>query len=261
MWEEWTLFARLSIKTERRKVRYVSHYDLCIALRDRYVSHYDHTDRYVSHYDPTDRYVSHYDPTYRYVSHYDPTYRYVSHYDATDGTADVFVGMVKTADTATENKMTQKLRFDNCTISFKLYTGSDVSIISEQQYQCIKPAPKLEKSSTVMTSYSGTPIPSLGVCRVSVRYKKRQTSTYLEVVREECRPAILGGPDCDKLGLVKRVNAMKKDEAKSNDTMRAEIKKSYPQLFQAIGTLPGIHTIDLKDGATGVIHAPRRVAV
>ena len=54
---------------------------------------------------------------------------------------------------------------------------------------------------------------------------------------------------------------MKKDEAKSNYTMRAEIKKSYPQLFQAIGTLPGIHTIVLKDGATGVIHAPRRVAV
>ena len=58
----------------------------------------------------------------------------------------------KTADTATENKWT--LRFDNCTISFKLDTGSDVSIISEQQYQCIKPAPKLEESSTVMTSYS-----------------------------------------------------------------------------------------------------------
>ena len=112
-----------------------------------------------------------------------------------------------------------------------------------------------------MTSYSGTAIPSLGVCRVSVRYKKRQISTYLEVVREECRPALLGGPDCDKLGLVKRVNAMKKDEAKSNDTMRAEIKKSYPQLFQGNDTLRGIHTIVLKDGATGVIHAPRRVAV
>ena len=113
----------------------------------------------------------------------------------------------------------------------------------------------------MMTSYSGTPTPSLGVCRVSVRFKKRQISIYLKVVREECRPALLGSPDCDKLGLVKRVNAMKKDEAKSNDTMRAEIKKSYPQLFQRNGTLPGVHTIVLKDGATGVIHASRRVAV
>ena len=71
------------------------------------------------------------------------------------------------------------------------------------------------------------PIPSLGVCRVSVHYKKCQISTYLEVVREECRPALRCGPDCDKLGLVKRGNAMKKDEAKSNDTMRVEIKKSH----------------------------------
>ena len=54
---------------------------------------------------------------------------------------------------------------------------------------------------------------------------------------------------------------MKKDEAKSNDTMRVEIKKSYPQLFQGNRTMPGIHTIVLKDGAIGVIHAPRRVAV
>ena len=54
---------------------------------------------------------------------------------------------------------------------------------------------------------------------------------------------------------------MKKDETKSNDTMRAEIKKSYPQLFQGNGTLPGVHTIVLKNGATGIIHAPRRVAV
>ena len=83
----------------------------------------------------------------------------------------------------------------------------------------------------------------------------------MEVVREECRPALLGGPDCDKLGFVKRLNAMKKNEAKSNDTMRVEIKKSYPQLFQGNGTLPGIHTIVLKDDTTSAIHAPRRVAV
>ena len=54
---------------------------------------------------------------------------------------------------------------------------------------------------------------------------------------------------------------MKKNEAKSNDTMRVEINKSYPQLFQGNGTLLGIHTIVLKYGATSVIHAPRRVVV
>ena len=54
---------------------------------------------------------------------------------------------------------------------------------------------------------------------------------------------------------------MKKDEAKSNDTMRVEIKKLYPQLFQGNGTLSGVHTIVLKDGATCVIYAHRRVAV
>ena len=46
-----------------------------------------------------------------------------------------------------------------------------------------------------------------------------------------------------------------------NETMRREVKKKYPQLCQGTGTLPGVHTIVLKYGATGVVHAPRRVAV
>ena len=49
--------------------------------------------------------------------------------------AEMFVGMVKNADTATDNKWTQKLRAENCTISFKLDTGSDVSILSEKQHR------------------------------------------------------------------------------------------------------------------------------
>ena len=118
----------------------------------------------------------------------------------------------------------------------------------------IHPKPQLDKSRAVMTSYCGIEIPSMGVCSVEIRHKKRQIQATVEVVRER-RPAILGGADCARLGLVRRVNIIEND-------VGAEIKKSHPTLFKnGNGCLPGLHTIVLKEGAEAVVHAPRRVAV
>ena len=183
-----------------------------------------------------------------------PKVRYVSRDESTDPT-ELFVGMVKADHDTRDERWSQNLRVEGKTISFKLDTGSDGNIISELEYRTITPKPKLEKSETVMTSYSGGPIPSLGVCCVSVQYKKRHIYAYMEVVRDERRPALLGGTDCARLGLVKRVHAVTTKDMKSN------ILKSHLQLFHGSGSLPGVHTIVLKDDAAPVIHAPRRVAV
>ena len=60
----------------------------------------------------------------------------------------------------------------------KLDTGSDVNLISDLEYRTITPNPRLEKSQTAMTSYSGGPIPSLGVCCMSV-HTRNDTSILL----------------------------------------------------------------------------------
>ena len=139
--------------------------------------------------------------------------------------------MVKAGHDTREGRWSQNLRVDGTTIAFKLDTGSGVNIISELEYQTITPKPRLDKSQTLITSYSGGPIQSLGVCCVSVQYNKRHIYAYMEVVRDERRPALLGGTYCARLG------------------------------FHGSGSLPGVHTIVLKDDAAAVIHAPRRVAV
>ena len=71
------------------------------------------------------------------------------------------------------------LRVEGRIMFFKRDTGSDVNIISELEYRMITPKPKLEKSPTVMT-YSGGPVPSVGVCCVSAQYKKRHIYAYTE---------------------------------------------------------------------------------
>ena len=108
--------------------------------------------------------------------------------DAADG---MFIGMVNKADVGADKKWFQKIGVENSSISFMLDTGSDVNIISEKEYQSIKPTPKLDQSRAVMTSYSGAPITSIRVCSVTLRIKNRRISTSIVVVRDKCRRALL----------------------------------------------------------------------
>ena len=81
----------------------------------------------------------------------------MSHDESTDPT-ELFVGIVKAGHDSRYGRWSQNLRVDGKTIAFKLDTGSDVSIISELEYQMITPKPKLDKRQTAMTSYTGGPI-------------------------------------------------------------------------------------------------------
>ena len=174
-------------------------------------------------------------------------------YDSADSQSELlFVGMVQTKEKRGK-QWTQSVQVCNRMIPFKLDTGADVSIIMQHQYQAIRPTPPLEKSEAVMTSYSGTEIPSLGVCRVPVQYKQRRIVVSMEVVRDG--PAFLGGSDCVRLGLVRRVHTITTKDTKT------QILKSHSQLFRGHGCLPGLHTIVLKEDVLAVIHAPWRVAV
>ena len=97
----------------------------------------------------------------------------------------MIIGMVNKADVGADKKWIQKIGVENSSISFMLDTGLDVNIISEKEYQIIKPTPELDKRSAVMTSYSSAPITSIGVWGVTLKFKNRRISTCIEVVRDK----------------------------------------------------------------------------
>ena len=186
--------------------------------------------------------------------------RYVSQnvHEASDSTSecDVYIWMVKSSDNdKTGLKWSKDLLVNDKLLNFKLDTGSDINIIYREDYMLLQPRPKLRKSGTVMKAYNDKIIPSIGVCRVNVRYKNRTIQTTMEVVPDQ-GPPLLGSIDCERLGLVKRVNTV----GQAQKTLKAEIQQKYPELFKGNGSLPGTHSFVLKDGSTGVIHAPRRVS-
>ena len=91
--------------------------------------------------------------------------------DKSSDPTELFVGMVKAGHDTRDERWSQNLHMEGRTIAFKLDTGSGLNIISELEYRTTMPKPRLE-FETVMKSYSCGPIPSLGVCSVSVQYKK-----------------------------------------------------------------------------------------
>ena len=72
------------------------------------------------------------------------------------------------------------------------------------------------------------------------------------IVSTDSQP-ILGLTDCEKLGLVKRVNTIEVDEL-TKEVLRVK----YKQVFQGLGNLGKYH-ITLKEGCTPVIRSPRCV--
>ena len=89
---------------------------------------------------------------------------------------------------------------------------------------------------------------------MKIRYKNRTIQTTMEVVPDK-GPSLLGSTDCERLGLVKRVDTV----GHTTRTLQYEIQVKYLELFKGNGSLPGTHSFTLKEGSTGAIHAPRRV--
>ena len=69
---------------------------------------------------------------------------------------------------------------------------------------------------------------------------------------------MLSGNFCVKLGLLKRVHQLTSNTPLPRTRVELD---DYPELFKGLGCLPGTYRIELADGATPVVHSPRKIPV
>ena len=141
-------------------------------------------------------------------------------------------------------------------VRFKIDTGAQANILPLKTFNKKIGKPNLlEPSTNRLISYTGQHLKTAGKIKIHSRYKEREEDLIFHVVDTESQP-ILGLQACIDLQLVKLLLSV---EEKQQSSMTADtVKQDYPQLFTGIGDI-GEAKIQLKDDATPVIDAPRRV--
>lgn len=155
-----------------------------------------------------------------------------------------------------QKEWTVQLQINNSTVAFKLDTGAQVNIISETEFNKLKPRPKLHAAKLKVTGYSGANILVKGKCAAKIRYKDKEHSLSFVVVPKDFQ-AILGLSACEKLHLVKSMLVV--EESKESEPEYDSILREYEDVFKGLGCLSGEHAIQVDETVPPVIHPCRKV--
>ena len=170
-----------------------------------------------------------------------------------DDSQDEFLGVIHSETdslSSTEAPWTTKLELNGRNIEFKIDTGADVTVISEQEYLSKQDGP-LTQTNRVL---SGPSHQKLEVCgQFSGRLSNPCQSTQQEIyVIRGLRKALLGRPAIEALQVVQKVDPIQINS----------IVKQFPELFQGLGRLKDNYKIQLLSEAKPfALTTPRRVAV
>lgn len=92
-------------------------------------------------------------------------------------------------------------------VTFKLDSGSDISIIPKKMYSNIRDIPNLKKSNVTLISYGNFKFKPVGEVILKCNFKNLSVPVKFVVVDFNSEP-LLGLDDCLKLSLIKRVNCL-----------------------------------------------------
>lgn len=133
-------------------------------------------------------------------------------------------------------------------------------------FKRLKNKSKVKNKKVNLRTYGDKPIPTKGVCRVTLPSKDQKVNVLFVLVEGNWQ-AILGLKTCDQLGLIKRVHVIDTDKVETAPqntaatTSRPKHTVWVKNVFKDIGRLPGKYKIRLKKNAEPDIHQARTVPV
>ena len=155
---------------------------------------------------------------------------------------EVFLGAISTS--ANTGSWMRPLSVDSATVTFKINTGADVSILPFNIYQEKLNHKPLFPVSATLRGPGGNRLEVLGYIKCKLSYKETHVNSDLYVTKAS--KALPGRGDCVVLGLVKLTDSV----------------DNFPQLFKGLGTMPDPYTIKLKENATPfAVMTPRRMSL
>lgn len=118
-----------------------------------------------------------------------------------------FLGEIKSACKIKDSTTpwTVKLHISNTPVTFKIDTGADTSVISEDTYHKLKHQPALARDNTSLDSPGGK-LNCLGLFNTTVKYAGQYYKFTIHVIRTANGSDLLGRNVAVAMGLVKRLN-------------------------------------------------------
>ena len=170
----------------------------------------------------------------------------------------LFVYSVNSSCVAEDEQFYEVIEVEDTEVRFQLDSGAKANVMSLSTYNNLKrrPLAPLKTTNTVLISFSKHRLKPCGEVVLSAKYKDNAENVKFFVVESEVE-SVLSGNICVKLGLLKRVHQLTGDKPPA----RTVELDDYPELFKGLGCLPGTYHIELIDGATPVVHSPRKIPV
>ncbi|UYV67096.1 K02A2.6-like, partial [Cordylochernes scorpioides] len=162
-------------------------------------------------------------------------------------------------DSITGLEWTKIILVENNSVNFKLDTGAQVNILPLDTIKNWQNKPCIYPTGIAVYSYTGEKVPIRGKCKASCTSGKK--SEILEfLVVDLPAPPILGLAACKKLELILKVESLEQDHTRTKmDASPTKIIESYRDVFDEIGTLPGEHSVILRENAHPRIQLARRI--
>ena len=160
---------------------------------------------------------------------------------------DQFLGVVTTPNSC--NLWNVTVLLNGNAVEFKLDTGADVSVISEEIFKTLEIS-SLHTTDTNLTGAGSQPLQVCGKFEADLQYKARSSRQTVYVVSTLSK-ALLGKPAIESLNLITRIDSVDKDSCRAK----------HPELFTSLGSLKGEYKIKLKPNSVPfALTTPRRVA-
>lgn len=120
-----------------------------------------------------------------------------------DSHSEQFLGEIDTTDSTVP--WTVKLTISGTPVTFKIDTGADTSVISEETYHKLRRPPQLASDNTAFNSPGGR-LESLGLFTTLTKYRGQQYRFNIHVIKTANGSDLLGRNVAVAMGLVKRVD-------------------------------------------------------
>ena len=152
---------------------------------------------------------------------------------------------INTIAEETNTEWSFALNTNGTNICYKIDSVAKFNVISKSQIETLQTKPRITKSTTTLSAYSGDNILVKGQCTVDIQHRGKNVP-LLFIVADTNSLTILGLNSSKQLNLITRMLSIA-------NSQKCNFLSEYKDCFGEIGTLPKVHHITIHQNITPVV--------